>query len=49
MLALAWVLHAVFGPRAHIPLASLSVNLGFDALASLPLRRMGQETSRWQW
>jgi hypothetical protein len=32
----------------HVPLVSLSVSLGFDALAPLPPRSLGQEiTHRW--
>jgi hypothetical protein len=33
---LEWVLRAAFGLHAHVPLVSLSMSLGFGALALLP-------------
>jgi hypothetical protein len=36
MFALEWVLRAAFGLHAHVPLVSLSMSLGFGALALLP-------------
>jgi hypothetical protein len=36
MFALARVQHTSFGLCDHVPLVSLSANLGFDALAPLP-------------
>jgi hypothetical protein len=43
---LPWVSRAAFGFHTHVPLESLSVSLGFDALALLPQRSLGQEISR---
>jgi hypothetical protein len=41
VLFMAQVPYAVFGLHAYVPLVSLSVSMGFDVLASSPLRSLG--------
>jgi hypothetical protein len=39
--ALAWVLRMAFGLCSHVPLASLTVSMGFDMLALLTWQALG--------